>query len=554
MNTQYYEPGQHYDYQLTLDKLLRIPLIYNPDGEIVYRDKVRHTYRDMYIRIHKLANVLQSIGVQQGDTIAVFDYDSHRYLECFFAIPMMGAVLQTVNFRLSKEQIVYTLNHSKASVLLVHEDMMPTVESVIQQLNNVNQIIMLTDSKPNKALCSPIVGEYESLLESANNTYDFPELDENSKATTFYTTGTTGQPKGVYFTHRQLLLHTFAMMAMLGAYDNIGRFRSNDVYMPLTPMFHVHAWGVPYVATVLGVKQVYPGKYEPSMLLQLITKEKVTFSHCVPTILQMIVNTPGIENITMNEWKVIIGGSMLPKALCKRALELGIDVYTGYGMSETCPLITLAMLKKEMLQWSKEQQVDYRTKTGLPAVLVNVEIVDAHGNPLPHDGKTAGEVVFRAPWLTKEYYNEPEKTKDLWKNGWLHSGDVGVIDEKGYLQITDRIKDVIKTGGEWISSLDLENILSQHSAVFECAAIGVPDSKWGERPLMIVKLKEGYEEIVKSEELYEFMKKASSEGKIPKYGIPDKFEFVTEIPKTSVGKIDKKEIRRQYSSIITQRT
>ncbi|MCX8123178.1 MAG: fatty acid--CoA ligase [Spirochaetes bacterium] len=550
MKYQHYLPGQHYDYQLTLDKLLQAPLLYNPEGEIVYRDLVRYTYRDMYRRIHKLAHVLSSLGVKEGDTVAVLDYDSHRYLECFFAIPMMGAVLQTVNFRLSSEQIVYTLNHTGASVILVNKDMVPVIEAIIKQLEKKCHIILLSDNNEKIKTDLPIAGEYEELLYSANEGFNFPELEENTKATTFYTTGTTGLPKGVYFTHRQLVLHTFSMMTMLGAYDNIGRFRSNDVYMPLTPMFHVHAWGVPYVATVLGVKQVYPGKYEPTMLLKLIVKEKVTFSHCVPTIIQMLVNAPGIENVNLNGWKVIIGGSMLPQSLCKKALDLGIDIYTGYGMSETCPLICLSLLKKEMMQWHKDDQVRYRTKTGLPALLVTIDIVDQNDIPLPHDGKTAGEVVFRAPWLTKEYYKDPEKTKELWRNGWLHSGDVGVIDEQGYLQITDRIKDVIKTGGEWISSLDLENILSQHPAVFECAAIGVPDSKWGERPLMVVKLKDDFKDQNLSDELYKFMKNAADKGKIPKYGVPERFEFVDEIPKTSVGKIDKKEIRKKYYTLV----
>ncbi len=546
-----YKPGEHYDYQLTLGSLLNAPLVYNPDGEILYRDIKRYTYEDMYGRVHKLANVLSDLGVKKGDTVAVFDYDSHRYLECFFAIPMMGAVLQTVNYRLSIEQIVYTLNHTEASVILVHKDMLSIVENAYKQLKHVHSIILLTDDNDGYSSSLSLSGEYEMLLQTADDTFDFPHLNENTRATTFYTTGTTGLPKGVYFTHRQLVLHTLSALAMLGAYDNIGRFRSHDVYMPLTPMFHVHAWGIPYVATVLGAKQVYPGKYEPGMLMKLIINEKVTFSHCVPTILQMILTAPGIDKVDLKGWKVIIGGSMLSEALCKKALEKGIDVYTGYGMSETCPIISLALLKKQMLQQPFEKQIGYRTKTGLPALLVSIEIIDEHGNPLPHDGKTAGEVVFRAPWLTQEYYNNPEKTKELWVNGWLHSQDVGVIDEEGYLQITDRLKDVIKTGGEWISSLDLENILSQHPAVFECAAVGVPDGKWGERPLMVVKLKENFHGTISPQNLHEFMLNAAQQGKIPKYGVPDRFEFVAEIPKTSVGKIDKKEIRKQYGTSLS---
>ena len=545
MENKTYEPGQAYEYQLTLDKLLKAALVYNPNQEIVYRDIIRYTYKDLMRRIHKLANVLKGIGVKQGDTVAMFDYDSHRYLECFFAVPMMGAVLQTMNFRLSPEQIVYTLNHTGATTILVHSDMLPLINSIRDKLHDVCHSIVLVDDVKPLADDISITGEYEAMIRAADDTYDFPELDENAKATTFYTTGTTGLPKGVYFSHRQLVLHTFGLMAMLGAYDNIGRFRSADVYMPLTPMFHVHAWGIPYLATLLGVKQVYPGKYEPAMLLKLIVKEKVTFSHCVPTIIQMLVTAPGIESVDLSHWKVVIGGAMLPEDLCKHALDKGIDIYSAYGMSETCPLLTAALLKPTLLSIPKDQQVAFRCKTGLPAVLVDVQVVDAHNNPV-EQGIT-GEVVVRSPWLTKGYYKDEDKTKELWKNGWLHTGDVGFIDEYNYLKITDRIKDVIKTGGEWVSSLDLENIMSQHPAVFECAAVGVPDPRWGERPLLVIKLKDDCKNTVDDKQLHAFMLQAAKDGKIPKYGVPDKFEFVDTIPKTSVGKIDKKEIRKKYS-------
>jgi len=259
----------------------------------------------------------------------------------------------------------------------------------------------------------------------------------------------------------------------------------------------------------------------------------------------MLVTAPGIESVDLSHWKVVIGGAMLPEDLCKQALDRGIDIYSAYGMSETCPLLTAALLKPTLLSIPKDQQVAFRCKTGLPAVLVDVQVVDAHDNPV-EQGMT-GEVVVRSPWLTKGYYKDEDKTKELWKNGWLHTGDVGFIDEYNYLKITDRIKDVIKTGGEWVSSLDLENIMSQHPAVFECAAVGVPDPKWGERPLLVIKLKDDCKNTVDDKQLHAFMLQAAKDGKIPKYGVPDKFEFVDTIPKTSVGKIDKKEIRKKYS-------
>ena len=541
-----FQPGENYQYPLIIKKLLNTPLIYSPDREIVYADKNRYTYRTLNERINRLASGLKKLGVAKGDIIAVFDYDSHRYLECFFAIPMMGAVLQTINWRLSSEQVLYTLNHAEAKVILIHTEFLPILQNIRDRLETVQKFVII-DADDNAA-DHRIKGDaaYEQLLQSGSAAYVFPDLDENTKATTFYTTGTTGNPKGVYFSHRQLMLHTLGVSIVSGCYHTIGRFRSDDVYMPLTPMFHVHAWGFPYVATLLGAKQVYPGRYEPEKLLKLIEKEGVTYSHCVPTILQMLLNCPTINQVDLSNWKVTIGGARLPKGLAQTAKNLGIEIHAGYGMSETCPVISTATPMEHMLDWEDDALLEIIIKTGRPLPLVEFEVFDARGKTLPHDGKSSGEVVMRAPWLTASYFKEPDKTKELWRGGWLHSGDVGYIDEKGYLQITDRIKDLIKSGGEWISSLDLENLMGQHEAVLESAAIGVPDEKWGERPLMIVTLKPEYKGKVTAEEFKQFMQQFAEEGKLPRYGVPGRYEFVDEIPKTSVGKLDKKELRRSY--------
>jgi len=542
-----YQPGENYHYPLIIKKLLNTPLIYSPDQEIVYDDKNRYTYRTLNERINRLANGLNTLGVTEGDIVAVFDYDSHRYLECFFAIPMMGAVLQTINWRLSSEQILYTLNHAEAKVIIVHAEFFPILQNIRDRLETVQKFVIIEadDDAADHRLKSDAA--YEPLLQSGSTAYAFPDLDENTKATTFYTTGTTGNPKGVYFSHRQLMLHTLGVSIVSGCYHTIGRFRSNDVYMPLTPMFHVHAWGFPYVATLLGAKQVYPGRYAPERLLKLIETEGVTYSHCVPTILQMLLNCPTINQVDLSNWKVTIGGARLPRGQARAAKDLGIEIHAGYGMSETCPVISTATPMENMLDWEDDALLDIIIKTGRPLPLVEFEVFDAQDQALPHDGKSSGEVVMRAPWLTESYFKEPDKTKALWRNGWLHSGDVGYIDEEGYLQITDRIKDVIKSGGEWISSLDLENLMSQHEAVLESAAIGIPDEKWGERPLMIVTLKPEYKGKVTGADFKQFMQKFAEEGKLPKYGVPDRYEFIGEIPKTSVGKFDKKELRRSYT-------
>ncbi len=535
-----------YAYPLLIKHLWHKPMRCTPNQEIVYRDLHRFTYADMYQRVHKAANMLRSLGVQEGATVGVMDWDSHRYLELFYAVPMMGAILHTVNIRLSPEQILYTINHAEDDVLFVHTDFLPIVEAVKDQFQTVKKIVLLKDGGDAPQSAVSLDGEYEELLSLASDTYDFPDFDENAKATTFYTTGTTGLPKGVYFSHRQLVLHTLGVLAAAGSYHTAATFRSNDVYMPLTPMFHVHAWGIPFVAGQLGVKQVYPGRYDPAMILKLIVTEKVTFSHCVPTILHMILSSPAAKSVDLSGWKVIIGGSALTKGLCKAAMDRGIDLTTGYGMSETCPILTMSQPQPDMMEWPKDDQIPVRCRTGQPIPLVDLRVVTPDGVALPHDGKSTGEVVVRAPWLTQGYFKDPDRAEELWEGGWLHTGDVGFIDERGYLQITDRIKDVIKTGGEWISTLILEDILMQHPAVSEAAAIGVPDEKWGERPMALVVLKEEYKGKVTEEEIRNHFMRFVDEGTITKWSVPDKIGFLDMLPKTSVGKLDKKVMRQQY--------
>jgi fatty-acyl-CoA synthase len=540
-----YDPGVAYEYPLIIKKLLSTPVLYAPDQEIVYRDQLRYTYRDLERRIHLLAGGLRQLGIEPGDTVAVFDYDSHRFLECLFAIPMMGAVLQMVNWRLSADQIRYTLEHAEAKAIVIHGDFLPILERIRGTLTHARVVVLISETGDVPETAVPVLTTYEAMLAAAPSEFAFPDLDETTKATTFYTTGTTGDPKGVHFTHRQLVLHTLGVALALGCYDTIGRFRSGDVYMPITPMFHVHAWGLPYVATLLGTKQVFPGRYEPEMLLKLVANEKVTFSHCVPTILQMLVSSPAARAVDLSHWKVIVGGSALTRGLARAARDLGITVYTGYGMSETCPVISLSTPKTTMGKLEEDRLLDVVVKTGLPLPLVEIEVVEPDGTPLPHDGKTCGEVVFRAPWLTRSYFKAPEKTAALWRDGWLHSGDLGHIDPQGYLQVTDRMKDVIKTGGEWVSSLDLESALSQHAAVAETAAIAVPDETWGERPVMFVVLKPEARGTVGEDELESHMRAAVDSGRLPKYGLPKRYVIVDQLPKTSVGKLDKKILRQK---------
>ena len=542
--------GNNYGFQLTIKELLNGPRQSAGSQEIIYRNKMRYTYNDLFERINRLGSALAVLGVKKGDTVAVFDYDSHRYLESFFAIPMMGAVLFTVNWRLSPDQIEYTMNHAEADVVLINTDFLPLLGSIWSKLKSVKKVIILSDSDELPKTDMAYDGEYEALLSAASADFDFPDLDEDTKATTFYTTGTTGLPKGVYFTHRQIVLHAMSVCIAVSGHDSPLRFSTSDVYMPITPMFHVHAWGFPFIATMMGVKQVYPGKYEPEMLIKLIVQEKVTYSHCVPTILQMLVASPIAKKIDLSAWKVIIGGARLSKGLAMAGIELGIQIMTGYGMSETCPVISVSNLKPSMKHYNNEQKSDIAIKTGMPITLVDVKIADPSGKFLPNDGRTTGEIIVRAPWFTKGYYKDAEKTEELWRGGWLHTGDVGYMDQDGYIQITDRLKDVIKTGGEWVSSLDLENAISLHNAVQEAAAIGIPDSKWGERPMLLVMLTPQFRgDGITPEVLKGHMKSCADQGKIPRYAIPDQYIITDEIPKTSIGKVDKKRLRAIYVNV-----
>ncbi|MCQ3016144.1 fatty acid--CoA ligase [Pseudomonas tremae] len=530
-----------YQYPLLIKRLLLSGSRYEKTREIVYRDSVRYTYATLNERICRLANALTAAGVKAGDTVGVMDWDSHRYLECMFAIPMIGAVIHTVNVRLSAEQIAYTINHADDRLLLINSEFVGLYQAMSGHLSTVEKTLLLTDQPEKTAELPNLIGEYEALLAAASPTYEFEDFDEHSVATTFYTTGTTGNPKGVYFTHRQLVLHTLGVATIMGCIDSTRLLGTDDVYMPITPMFHVHAWGIPYAATMLGLKQVYPGRYEPELLVELWRREKVTFSHCVPTILQMLLNAKSAQDVDFGGWKIVIGGSSLNRGLYQAAKAKGIQLTAAYGMSETGPLISVAHINEELKAGSEDEQITYRIKAGVPGMLVDAAIIDQQGNFLPADGETQGELVLRAPWLTESYFREPEKGAELWAGGWLRTGDVATLDGMGFIDIRDRIKDVIKTGGEWISSLELEDLCSRHPAVREVAVVGIADPQWGERPFALLVIRDGHQLDAKG--LKEHLKPFVEQGHINKWAIPGQIALVTEIPKTSVGKLDKKRMR-----------
>jgi fatty-acyl-CoA synthase len=535
-----------YDYPLILKQVLHSGITWMPDQEIHYRDQFSYTYKDMYRRVLQLAAALQKAGVKAGTRVGVIEWDSHRYLEMYYAIPGIGAVLHTINPRLAPQDVGYIIHHAEDEFLIFHEDFLPLVEKLQPAMSSVRKYILIRDKE--EAPSTDIKCEdFEDFLQGAAPLQELPDVDENTQATQAYTTGTTGKPKGVYFSHRQMVLHTLSVGFALSGFGDFGGITKRDVYMPLTPLFHVHGWGIPYVSTMLGLKQIYPGRYEPAMLLKLVVSHKVTFSHCVPTILQMITSAPQAKQFDLSRWKVIIGGARLPKGLAQEANELGIKVYSGYGLSETAPVLTLSYLKPYMESWDEDQKLDVLVKTGVPIPMVNLRVLDNEGQDIVHDSSERGEIVVRTPWLTPGYYKDPDMSEILWEDGWLHTGDVASINEHGYVQIVDRLKDVIKSGGEWISSLELENLLSLHEAVKEAAVIGIPDAKWGERPLAIVAIRDEYKDKIGAEDLKKHLSKYVEEGTITDWSIPEQYNFVEELPKTSVGKLDKMALRGTHA-------
>ncbi|MFT0771721.1 fatty acid--CoA ligase [Psychrobacter aquimaris] len=548
----YHQAEDAYGFPLIIKQLLNRAKIASTNQTISYADKVTYTYAEFFKRINRLANVLKNMGLQAGDVVAVMDWDSHRYLEAYFAVPMSGMILQTVNVRLSEEKVLYTVNHAAPKALLLNAEFAPMIKDYRDDAPSIEHVMWADDAEDDKVggekaeLPDYVDGEYEALLAAASDEFDFPDFDENTIATTFYTSGTTGDPKGVFFTHRQIVLQTMAstLASALNAEGQGARY--NDVYMPMTPLFHVHAWCWPYGATMIGLKQVYPGRYLAPKLVDLIEQHKVTLSHGVPAILQMLLKEMAERGRKFEDLKLLLGGSKLNEGLAKAAIECGIEFMSGFGMSESCPVLSRAVFDDKTESMTLEDNLNYRCLSGSPIMLVSMEIWDENGKPQPMDGKSTGELVIRAPWLTQSYFKNPDAGNELWKGGWMHTQDIACMTADGTLSITDRLKDVIKSGGEWVSSLEVETILSFHPSVADIAVIGVPDERWGERPLALIVLKQDHVDT-KMEDILALGHQAVERGHLPKYGVPSEVRFLPDMPKTSVGKLDKKRMRSMYS-------
>ena len=550
-------PKVGFKYQLLVKHLLEHAAKVQPEGEIVYKDLVRQNYAQLYERCQRLSNALKDLGVREGSKVISFEWNTHRFLEIYFAVPCMGAMMHMGNPLLTPEQIVYLINRVEDEVLIFNKDFTPIIEAVSSKLKTVRHYIVLADDgKLPETTLNPI-SEYEELLLSASPNYEYPDLNEDTVASLGNTTGTTGDPKVCFFTHRQHIMHTLIWANMLLGFSGERGFDPRrDPTIQLVPMFHAHGWGVPYIATFLGCKQIYPGRFDPKVFLELLKKEKRPgrggYICCVPTMLDMIVSYPEVEQYREYLEGLIYegGGSRLTNRLARRARELGMDLCAGWGMTEVYTKVGLQYLKPHMFSWPEDRKVDFLSRTGMAPPFVEQRVVDEDGRDVAKDGETVGEIVLRAPWLTTGYCKDPEKSKELWKDGWMHSGDMATIDEEESVLIMDRAKDVIKSGGEWISSLTLENLINMHPKVQEVAVVAAHSEKWGERPVVVVVPKGEYKGKVSEEELRNHMTQYVEEGKILKWWIPEKFIFVDEIPRTSVGKFDKKTMRSGYWDVL----
>ncbi len=529
---------------LTMPVLMdRGPMLY-PDNEIVskMRDKThRCTYAELGKRARQFANAITKLGIKQGERIATLAWNGYRHLEIYYATPRMGAVLHTLNLRLSATDLEYIVNHAEDSVICVDDDLLPILEKLAGRIPTVKHIIVMnnTGNQASAALAgSAKIHDYEELIAGEPTEFTWPEIDENSPMGLCYTSGTTGHPKGVMYTHRSNYLHTITG----GLPDALG-LKRDDTVMAVVPMFHANAWGLPYICVMLGLKQVFPGPtMDGASVCQLLQDEKVTFTGGVPTIWMGVISelqaNPGKYDLS-NLREMICGGSSPPRAMIDwLETNLGIDFIQAWGMTETSPLGTVCRLKPKMKELPREKKLDVKQRAGIYTPGLKLRIVNDNGEEVAHDGTSMGRLLVKGPWIASTYYRT-EPTPDKFPDGWLDTGDVATLDAEGYMSIADRSKDLVKSGGEWISSVDLENAIMAIPGVAEAAVIAIVHPKWDERPLACVVKKPGAE--ITKEQIYEHLLKSFA-----KWWMPDDIIFIEAVPKTSVGKFDKKVLREQF--------
>ncbi len=541
------------DWQLNVNKLIDYAGKTHGDSQVVSSRILqggkthRLNYRTVSSRVSAVSAQLKALGIKPGDRIAVLGWNDHRYFELYFAISGIGAVMLQLNLRLNPDEVTYILDHSRARALFVDDSLLNLAE-ILSSKHKFDFVVVLSDGKvdtTNQKL--GVVYSYEYFVERGSELeFQWEDIDEKSAATACYTSGTTGLPKGVYYSHRSLILHTWSIAQASG-------MNVNDTLLQIVPLFHANGWGIHMAAAMSGSKVVFPGRYTPESLTELLLQEKVTVTVGVPTILSGMAQALEKKGISpdLSNLRIISGGSEPPLALMKTWMGYGAKFVHAYGATETTPLATVNHPKMgSMSGLSDDVLMDYKRKQGYSTFGVDLKLVGPDGKEVAHDGKTAGEIWLRGPWIIRKYHEDKRTEEQCTPEGWWRSGDVGTVDQFGYLKIMDRIKDVIKSGGEWISSVDLENFLVGHPVVLEAAVVGIPHQKWDERPLAFIVLRKDYsgdEREKLKEELKEFLSK-----KFVKWQVPDDFLFVGEIPKTSVGKIAKRVLRDQYSDFYTK--
>jgi fatty-acyl-CoA synthase len=499
------------------------------------RPLFRYSYADFAERTRRLAGVLRDLGIAKGDRVATLAWNSHRHLEVYWAAPLSGAVLHTLNFRLSTQDLTYIINHAQDRVIFADASVYPMLASIRDRLPSVKHIVLMRDTAD--AAIPDGVPEYEDLLARSRPLEAWPALQETDALGMCYTSGTTGHPKGVVYTHRGIFLHCMAQ-----AMADTMALSENDVILHVVPMFHANAWCVPYGGVMTGATQIFAGpNIQPKDICEIVQAEKVTFVGAVPTVWIAIKELVEKEGYDISSIRCIpIGGSAAPRSLIE-VFDKKFDatMMHAWGMTEMSPIGTLARLKSYMREWSEDDQYGVRSRQGYPVTGVDLRIVDDEGVEQPWDGTSMGEIQVRGPWVLKSYYDNPQAADRFTGDGWFRTGDVAVIDPEGYIQITDRTKDLIKSGGEWISSIDVESMIMGHPKVLEAAVIAVPHPKWVERPLACVVPKPGV--TVEPREIIDYLR-----DKLARWALPDEVVLIDAVPKTSVGKFDKKVLRERF--------
>jgi fatty-acyl-CoA synthase len=527
------------DFPLTITSILRHGAAVHGDSEVVTFEgegSRRASFTEVATRMARLANALQALGIEAGDRVGTFGWNTQEHLEAYLAVPCMGAVLHTLNIRLFPEQLTYVVNHAEDRIVLVDDNLIPLLAKVAGDLETVERFVVIGDgdaSVLHEVRPDVDIVRYDDLLAGAGDQFDWPDLDERSAAAMCYTSGTTGNPKGVVYSHRSNVLHSMAacMTGSMGVSES-------DRILPIVPMFHANAWGLPYAGWMAGADFVLTGRFlQAEPLCRLIEQERPTFSGAVPTIWADLLRYSEDHPVDLSSIRMIVcGGSAVPRTLIEGfRRKHGVRIVQAWGMTETSPLAAVAHAPTGT---PAEEEMDWAAKTGRIVPGVELRIVGDDGNPLPWDGEAVGEIEVRGPWITASYYRDPAPEK--FDDGWLRTGDVGSVEPNGFIQITDRAKDVIKSGGEWISSVELEGHLMAHPEVIEASVVGVPDPRWTERPLACVVRKPGSD--VTAAQLREFLAE-----RIARWQLPERWAFIDEVPKTSVGKFDKKVLRARHT-------